>query len=74
MIELKHKNGQINITDNYFDFHKSYIRPDINEHEVILSKVMADKLMEYKFAAKLAGCASEKNSPGALNVYKNIMQ
>lgn len=73
MNELEYQNGQINITDNYFDFHQSYIKPDINEHEVILSKVMADKLMEYKFAKKLSGCGKEKDQAGSLQLYKNIM-
>jgi len=73
MNELEYHCGQINITDNYFDFHQSYIKPDINEHEVILSKVMADKLMEYKFAKKLAGCHGDKRLAGSLLAYKNIM-
>ena len=53
MVDLEVQDGQINITDNYFDFHQSYIKPDINDHDVILHKVMDDKLMEYKFAKKL---------------------
>ena len=72
MNELELQQGEINITDNYFDFHQSYNRPDINEHEVILSKVMADKLMEYKFAKKL-GCGKASTSAGALHAYKSIM-
>ena len=72
MNELELQQGEINITDTYFDFHQSYNRPDINEHEVILSKVMADKLMEYKFAKKL-GCGKASNTAGAKHAYKSIM-
>ena len=74
MVELETQDGQISITDNYFDFHQPYIKPDINDHNVILHKVMDDKLMEYKFATKLTDKTKSKPYQDAsLKMYKSIM-
>ena len=55
MVKLKSSDsegGFINITDTYFDFHRTLYKPELTNLDV-RGKVLDDKLMETKYAKKL---------------------
>lgn len=60
MLQLEtQQKGMIDITDNYFDFHESFNKPNMKDNQVLLQKAMSDKLMEFKFYDKFINLPDE---------------
>ena len=48
---MERKTGFIDITNKYFDFHRSLFKPTLDK-KIVYDKVHDDKLMEIKFGNK----------------------
>ena len=53
MVQLNTDNKMIDLTDNYYDFHKIVNKPDRYIYDDLIKSVVLDKVMENKSLIKL---------------------